>query len=108
MVQRQVPELEGLRRRDAVVLMAICAKPDDSPPLGWLAYTFVIRRWGVRGALKRLEARGLVKPGWRLGARRSSSIRPTATPEGRRVARAAAVMLELESFAGRWSRSERD
>jgi hypothetical protein len=93
-------ELEGLRRRDAVVLIAMVDRRDKrARSLPWRAYA--VLRYRIRGALRRLEQRGLVEPGWTVKlTRRPRPVRARPTPEGLRVARAAAVVLELESFAG--------
>jgi hypothetical protein len=93
-------DLEGLRRRDAIVLIAMLAR-GDRPPAGLIRGAYLILRFRVRGALQRLEERGLVEPGWTVRlTRRPRPARAKATPEGLRVARAAAVVLELEDFAG--------
>ena len=93
-------ELEGLRRRDAVVLIAMI-DPSEKQPRGLLWRAYVVLRWRIRGALRRLEQRGLVEPGWTVRlTRRPRPVRARPTPEGLRVARAAAVVLELETFAG--------
>lgn len=93
-------ELEGLRRRDAAVLIAVLYKPEDPRPFGWFRRRFLLRRWGIGKALTRLEARGLVEPGWSIAPARRWPVEVHVTAEGRRVARAAAVMLELEAFGG--------
>lgn len=92
-------ELEGLRRLDAIVLIALTMR-GEKRPLGLLRRTYVVLRYRVRGALRRLEHRGLVEPGWSVNLSRSLPAQAKPTPEGVRVARAAAVGLELEGFAG--------
>jgi len=98
-----VPEdgvgLEGLRRLDAALLIAVVARSDEGP-LGLLRRTYVVLRYRVRGALRRLEDRGLIEAGWSVALSRARPAQAKATPEGVRTARAAAVVLELESFAG--------
>jgi hypothetical protein len=93
-------KLEGLRRRDAIVLIAMLDRREKRPRgLLWRAYALM--RYRIRGALRRLEQRGLVEPGWSVQlTRQPQPARARPTPEGLRVARAAAVVLELESFAG--------
>jgi hypothetical protein len=92
-------ELEGLRRLDAAVLIAVISR-GEKRPLGLLRRTYVVLRYRVRGALRRLEDRGLIEPGWSLKLSRPQAARVKATPEGVRAARAAAVVFELEAFAG--------
>jgi len=97
-------QLEGLRRRDAAILIVLVMLSKDRPPRRRghrlrraLQRWYFLRRWGVRKALMRLEERGLIEPGWvepRWVAPRP--IKAKVTPEGVRVARAAAVTLELE------------
>ncbi len=93
-------ELEGLKRRDAVVLIVLATHPEDNRPFGVFRRAFYLRRWGIRGALTRLEARGLIEPGWSVATTRRWPVAAKPTTQGRRVARAAAVILELEDFAG--------
>jgi len=93
-------DLRGLRRRDAVLLIAAAVTPEDVRPFGWFRRLYYLRRWGVRKALGRLVERGLVEPGWSVRPLHTWPVRASVTDEGRRVARAAAVTLELEEFAG--------
>ena len=90
-------DLHGLRRLDAVVLIAAALGPDKTRSLGWFKRVFLLRRYRVRSALMRLEARAYIERGWTL---EGSHIRCTVTAAGERAARAAAVMLELEDFSG--------
>jgi hypothetical protein len=93
-------ELEGLRRRDAVVLIAMVDRRERRSR-NLLRQAYAVLRYRIRGALRRLEQRGLVEPGWTVRlTRRPRPVRARPTPEGLRVARAAAVVLELETFAG--------
>jgi hypothetical protein len=92
-------ELQGLRRLDAAVLIAVCM-PHERRPLSLLARIYVVLRYRVRGALRRLEQRRLIEPGWSLKLSRPFPAQAKPTPEGERTARAAAVVLELESFTG--------
>lgn len=92
-------ELEGLRRLDAVVLLAVAMR-NETEPLGLLRRTYVVLRYRVRAALRRLEQRGLIEPGWTVKLADPRPVRATATREGLRTARAAAVVLELEAFGG--------
>lgn len=90
--------LNGLRRRDAAVLVGIDYRPDDTRRLRWFQRAVLMRVFRLRSSLRRLEVRGLVEPGWIVKRNRT---RAEPTPAGKRAARAAAVMLELERFAGR-------
>ncbi len=93
-------DLVGLKRRDAVVLIAVAMQPHQARPFGLVRRLVFLRRWGIRKVLVRLEERGLIEAGWSVHAFRSRPVRASVTGEGRRVARAAAVTLELEEFAG--------
>lgn len=91
-------DLVGLRRRDALVLAALAMKPDrNAPRLRRFMRVLLMRRFRVRGALRRLEARGFIEPGWCIDRHRPHCV---VTDEGHRAARAAVVTLALEDFAG--------
>lgn len=93
-------DLEGLRRKDAAVLIAAAVTRDDKPPSRLLMRVYILRRWRVRSSLRRLEERGLIEPGWAVRTFRLRPMTAAPTAEGRKVARAAAVTFELEGFTG--------
>jgi hypothetical protein len=94
-------QLEGLLRKDAVVLAALVALSETGQqsrgkqrtPIGRLLTRL---RWRPKARLRRLEARGLVEPGWTISTRSAPLVSATPTPLGRRTSRAAMVTLMLE------------
>jgi hypothetical protein len=97
------PNLEGLRRRDALLLIALATanpNPTRAPTLRrlWkLTRLYAILRFQVVRRARRLEARGFVEPGWSFWS--PPAKLPTVTPLGERVAILALAMLELEEFS---------
>lgn len=59
-------ELDGMRRLDAAVLQGLLVQPDKPRAPGRSAFQLRSRLAGVRGAIKRLERRGYIEPGWGL------------------------------------------
>jgi hypothetical protein len=86
-------ELATLGARDAFILGAICVPPEQPrQPGNKLRHAFLLRLIGVRRAMKRLERRGYLEPGWSvdyLGAHCQ------VTELGTRVARAVAVAVSV-------------
>lgn len=86
-------ELAKLGTRDALILAAICVPPEQPRPPGHRRrHAFVLRLIGVRRAMRRLEKRGYLLPGWSvdyLGAHCQ------VTELGTGVARAAAVAASV-------------
>jgi hypothetical protein len=96
------PNIEGLKRRDALLLLAIVMRTKRQPARGIrraraFARLYVQMRFSVRRRAQRLEERGFLEPGWSFAWR---SARATVTPLGRRAATVAAMMFELEAFDG--------
>jgi hypothetical protein len=93
-------QLEGLLRKDAILLAAVVMR-EERPDADVKRRTPVGRllarcRWRPARRLRRLEARGLVQPGWRINTRKAPLVSAAPTPLGKRTARAAVVTLMLE------------
>ena len=92
-------DLEGLRRKDAVILMGLVLRErgrEREPPRPlWKRLWFVMRR-RLRRRLRRLERRGLIEPGRRLEPFRYPPLNCKATPLGVVTAQAALITLGLE------------
>lgn len=91
-------DLEGLRRKDAVILVALVlreSEPPRPPSSRWKRVWFVVR-WRLRRRLRRLEKRGLIEPGWRVDPFGSPSFMSKVTPQGVITAQAALITLGLE------------
>jgi hypothetical protein len=89
-------DIEGLRRIDALVLIAAAMEP-KAGRISWFKRVFYLRRFRVRSVLKRLEARGFIVPGSTV---KRGHIYSAVTPAGEQAARVAAIVFELEDFAG--------
>ncbi len=83
-----------------MVLIAI-TQPRSIGTASTLRRAYIVLRYRIAGSLRRLETRRLVEPGWDIRLGRRPTVKASPTPDGRRVARAAAVVLELEEFGGR-------
>jgi hypothetical protein len=94
-------ELDGMRRLDAAVLRGLLVPPAEPRAPGRSAFQIRSRLTGVRGAMKRLERRGYIEPGWRLDHDRGATFQLTEL--GKRVAPAAAFATEAEAmeYSGR-------
>lgn len=89
-------ELDGMRRIDAAVLSRLPVPPEEPRAPGRLSFRLRSRVFGVRGALKRLQRRGYIEPGWRVDHNHGASVRLTEL--GKRVAPAAAFAIEAEAL----------
>ncbi|HEY2771652.1 MAG TPA: hypothetical protein VGI87_13845 [Solirubrobacteraceae bacterium] len=89
-------ELDGMRRIDAALLSFLLLSP-DLPPVSRLKFHLRARIFGVHGAMKRLERRGYIEPGWKLDHERGAIFEPTDL--GKRVGPVAAMAVEAEGFA---------
>jgi hypothetical protein len=93
--------LEGLQRKDAVVLAGVVARserPGEAVPRRTPVGRFLTRcRWRPTPRLRRLEERGLVEPGWSVNTLKPPLVSAKPTPLGTRTARAAMVTLLLEA-----------
>jgi DNA-binding MarR family transcriptional regulator len=84
-------ELSGLRELDAAVLAGLHLKPELTRRPGHkLRQLLLLRLYGIRGSLTRLERQGYVEPGWSVD---HMGAHGQVTEKGRRVAAAAAAIL---------------
>jgi hypothetical protein len=89
-------ELDGMRRIDAAVLRGLLVPPDEPRAPGRLGFQLRSRVSGARGALRRLQRRGYIEPGWKRAHDRGASFQLTEL--GKRVAPAAAFAIEAEAY----------
>jgi hypothetical protein len=81
-------ELGSLREWDAAVLAGLHLTPDQPRAAGHaLRHALLLRFSGIRGAMKRLERRGYLEPGWSVDY---IGAHCQVTDLGERVAAAAA------------------
>lgn len=94
-------ELDGMRRLDAAVLQGLLVPPDEPRAPGRSKFALHSRLTGVRGAMKRVERRGYIEPGWGLDHDRGATFQLTEL--GKRVAPAAAFAIEADAieYSGR-------
>jgi hypothetical protein len=89
-------ELDGMRRIDAAVLSRLFLPPDKPRQPARLSFQVRVRLSGVRGAMKRLERRGYIEPGWQLTHDHGAIFQVTEL--GKQVAPAAAFAIEAEAM----------
>jgi hypothetical protein len=98
-------ELGSLREWDAAVLAGLQLTPDQPRAAGHvLRHALLLRLSGIRGAMKRLEHRGYLEPGWSVD---SMGAHCQVTDLGKRVAGAAGAALLARGYADNAGRSVR-
>lgn len=93
-------ELHGMRRLDAAVLDGLLVPPDQPRAPGRLRFNLHLLLSGAHAAMRRLERRGYIEPGWTLDHDHGATFE--LTDLGKRIAPAAAFAIEAEALeAGR-------
>ena len=89
-------ELDGMRRIDAAVLRGLLVPPEEPRKPGRARFQLRYRLSGARGAMKRLERRGYIEPGWKVDHDHGATFQLTEL--GKRIAPAAAFAIEAEAL----------